>query len=262
VDGFLPFALINAAGIAAFAVGYACARLGRRWALVGAGAVLALLLLKCVLSWMPTWEAALFPGPWYIYLQGYWIMLVGLLFFGLAVPQLPVRWNRWAVVAIAAGVALWGADRTRWIVQPEHHGREVYADANHHCEQSTPYTCAPTSCVCALSYVGVRVSEVEMARDCLTRETGTTVFNTFRGLVIALAGSPYRPRLVHASPEELSRPGVVAVIDDPGIRHALAAYGLGGTIRVHDPLIAAPRDTTLEAFRPHYGGVAILIEPR
>src|SRR4051812_28959610 len=90
VTGLLPFIVIQAAGIAAFSFGWACARMGRRWALAGAGVALALLLTKYALGWKPVWEAALFPWPWYVYLQGYWIYLVGLLFFGLAVPQLPV----------------------------------------------------------------------------------------------------------------------------------------------------------------------------
>jgi hypothetical protein len=260
--GALPFLAINLAGVCGFCCAYGLARCGRRWALVGAGAALALLVGKCLLTHRPVWEATLFPWSWYIYLQGYWLFLVALVFFGLAVPQLPVRWNRAVIAAIAIVIFVRGASATSWMAIPEHHGAEQFADEDHHCTQSTMYTCAPTSCVCALSYLGIAASEAEMARLCLTRADGTTIFNTYRGLLLALEGTPWRPRLVTAAVEDLVRDGVIAVIDNPDIRHALAIRGRGRDVRVHDPLCQAPQSWSLQHLRESCGSVAILLERR
>ncbi|MBA3709985.1 MAG: hypothetical protein H0W83_14335 [Planctomycetes bacterium] len=262
MDSMLPFLVVNLIGIVAFASGLAGAQRGRRWALAGAGLVLALLVAKSALTQRPAWEAALFPWPWYIYLQGYWIFAIALLFFGTAIPQLPIRWNRVAMVALSLAILAKGAFATWWMIAPEHHGEERFADADHHCTQSTMYTCAPTSCVCALSYLGIPASEAEMATLCLTRTGGTTVFNTYRGLMLKLAGTDYRPRLANVSAEDLTQDGVTAVIDNPDIQHALAVHGRGADVLVHDPLCQAPQSWSAQHLRESFGGVAIVLEHR
>lgn len=259
------FLLVNAFGALAFAIGWVAGSGARRrrWVVyTGAITVLVLLIAKSVLTWKPVWEANLFPVAWYVYLQDYWIAAIGLLFFGFAAPQLPVVWNRWVLGAVAVLVFLGGVERTRWIAKPEVHGEEMSADALHHRTQTTGFTCAPCACVCALSYVGIEATERGMAKLCLTREEGTTAFNTYRGLLLALDGSPWRVRFVEAPPEDLLVRGRIAVIDWPQLRHAITVVGTGDGVTVHDPLKDEPMPWTIETLRLRYGGTALLIEPR
>jgi hypothetical protein len=158
VDGWVPWLAVNSAGLAAFASAWLVARRGPRPALAVAALALALLVAKAVLTWLPVWEAACFPFTWYIYLQSYWSPLIGLAFFGLAIPQLPVRWNRVVVALIALGVFAFGAHKTWWMVSRPELGDERTPDTLHHLRQSTGFTCAPCAAAIAVSYVGLQVS--------------------------------------------------------------------------------------------------------
>lgn len=264
MDGWLPYLLLNAVGLAVFIVAWIAAKHGSRWRLVGAGVVLALILAKSLLTWMPVWEAACFPFSWYIFLQSYWMPLLMMAFFGVATPQLAVRWNRVAVAVIALGLyAHLGLIGTWWMVSRPVIGAERMSDAAHHLRQSTPYTCAPSAAAIAVSYVGQMVSERTMADRCLTaRDGGTTRFNTYRGLILSLADTAWRPRMAHATVADLCRSGQVAVIDFPDIRHAITTVGTGEGVTLHDPLRPKPVPLSAEALADHYGGVAILIAPR
>jgi hypothetical protein len=188
----LAFLVTNAGGALLAVLCWLVARRSRLAAVAGAVALCAALVLKASLSHRPAWEAALFPWAWYIYLQGYWLFAIGAAFFALAAPLMPLPRNRRAILALSATVLVAGGISTRWMVDLPEVGADRHADALHQCMQSTPFTCAPTSCVCALSCVGIDASEREMARLCLTRKEGTTRFNTYRGLVLKLAGTPWR----------------------------------------------------------------------
>jgi hypothetical protein len=139
-------------------------------------------------------------------------------------------------------------------------GAEHHADALHQCSQTTGFTCAPTACVCALSYLGIDSTEREMARLCLTRAGGTTRFNTYRGLVLKLEGSAWRAHMVKIPPEALCVPGTTAVIDFPEIVHAIAVHGVGDGVTLHDPLSRMPEHLSLARLRELYGGLAIVLE--
>jgi hypothetical protein len=258
----LPFVICLLAGVLLFAGGWLATARGQRAALAAAITAFALLLAKMVLAWEPVWEAALFPWPAYIFLQGFAIFLIGLLFFGIAMPQLKVAWNRVLVGLLAAGVLAYAAYANLWMVAPEVHGEERGADAAHHYHQTTFHTCAPSSCVSALSYVGVAATEREMSALCLTHDDGTTVFNTYRGLTLKLLGTPWRCRVVRRSAAELLTTGTTAVITElPGF-HAIATCGLGGAVEVQDPLLQKPVRWTLAQLVEHYDGpVAVVIEP-
>ena len=262
----LTFLLVNCVGVLAYAVGWGTGVVARRRRGVvhaGASVVLLLLVFKTLLTWQPVWEATVFPVAWYVYLQDYWIAAIGLLFFGFVTPQMPVVWNRWVLAVIAGLVFARGIDHTRWILHPEQCGELLSADEHHHRTQTTSYTCAPCACVCALSYVGITATERGMAELCLTRtDDGTTAFNTFRGLLLSLEGTPYRVRFVSTPPETLLAKGVIAVIDWPQLRHAIAVVGTGDAVLVHDPLKDEPVIWSLDELRQRYGGTALLIEPR
>jgi hypothetical protein len=263
MDGVIPYVIVNALGVATFAVAFALAMRGRRWALLAAGLAVGLLVFKGVITHLPVWEATLFPFASYIYLQSYWSPLIGLAFFGLAIPQLPVMWNRWVIAAVAAGVLVFGAQRTWWMVSRPSVGEDRYPDTAHHLEQSTGYTCAPCAAASAMSYLGQPYTERAMADLCLTvEEEGTTAFNTYRGLLMACADTAWRPRMRYLSVPELCTPGCIAVIDFPAIRHAITTVGLGDGVTLHDPLAGEPRHLSPALLAKQYGGTAIVFERR
>lgn len=256
--------LVNAIGLAAFLAALGLVALvGRRAAPWLAGALVSALVLKSLLSWKPAWEAALFPWPDYIYLQGYWIAAIALAFFGTVILLLPVVWNRWVVGAVAAAVFAMGVHATWWMTGLRPLGIEQGPGADHHYQQSTGYTCAPSACAIALSYLGVPATEREMARLCLTRrDEGTTVFNTYRGLVLKLEGSPWRARVRELPAEALREPGRVAVIDWPQIAHAVATVGAGDHVVLHDPLHHEAGTWSATELAERYGGIAVVFERR
>jgi hypothetical protein len=225
---------------------------------------LGLILAKSLLTWMPVWEASCFPFGWYIYLQSYWMPLLMMAFFGIAIPQLAVPWNRAAVTVIVLGLYVHlGLIGTWWMVSRPAIGDGRVPDQLHHLQQSTPYTCAPSAAAIAVSYIGHVVSESTMADRCLTvPEGGTTRFNTYRGLILILSQTMWRARMAHASVADLCRNGQIAVIDFPDIRHAITTIGTGEGVVLHDPLLPRPIQLSGEDVADHYGGVAIMIEPR
>jgi hypothetical protein len=81
--------LVNAIGLAAFLAALGLVLLiGRRAAPWLAGMLTLALVLKSLLTWKPAWEAALFPWPDYIYLQGYWMTAIALAAFGTGLCRL------------------------------------------------------------------------------------------------------------------------------------------------------------------------------
>ncbi len=204
-----------------------------------------MLVLKAALNRFPVLEVRLFPWPWYVYLQGYWLWPVTLLFFGLAARQLPVRWNRAVVAGVAAimfAVSLWAA---RWMVSPPDDSSTQRADASGHCRQTTGYTCTPASCVAVLAWWGIESTEGEMARLCLTTSWGTTAINAYRGLtlktreVVAAGGPSLEVRMIGWDADELRALGVPAVVTGAP-RHSVAVCFEGGSFIIDNPLDFAP----------------------
>lgn len=257
----IPWLLVNLLGLALACGTFWLAWRAPRWRLAAAGAVLLLVVAKSVLAWLPVEEAALLPWTWYAWLQGYWIYALGAAFLGLAIPQLPRTWNRIAIALLALLVLTRGGYETGWMLRQRPLGEDIGPDAERHLTQTTGYTCAPCAAAIALGYVGVPATERGMARLCLTREEGgTTAFNTWRGLRLALDGTPWRPRLRRVTPEELCRSGQVAVIDFPAIAHAITVVGGGEDVLLHDPLADAPRRLPRDDLARRYGGSAIVLE--
>jgi hypothetical protein len=90
----------------------------------------------------------------------------------------------------------------------------------------------------------------------------TTVFNTYRGLSLRLAGTPYRARIVDRSADELALAGVTAVVTELPGYHAIAVHGEGGTVTAQDPKARRPLTWSIAQLREHfYGTVAVVIEP-
>jgi hypothetical protein len=255
MESILFFAVTTALSAGAFAAGHRLARLGRRGALTGSAVALGLILLKAVLNAQPVWEATLFPHPAYVFFQDYWLYPAGLLFFGLVVPQLPVRWNRAVVAGLAACLFAWSLWAQHWMLLPPDDTSTQRATPRHFCRQTTAWTCAPASCVALLSHWGIDATEGEMARLCLTSPRGTTLFNVYRGIVLRVRKDGgergrLRVRMVELTPEAL-RALDVPVVAGNGYHAVVLRYD-GGAPVVIDPMGAdGPRplrEATLRRF--------------
>ena len=258
----LFLAILIAASIALGAAAWVVAARSKRAGAVGTVVFLALLCGKALLHWKPHWEATLFPWPDYAYLQQFAIYPIVVVFFGLAAARLPVVWNRVVVGAVGVFFLGYGAFENSWISFPEDHGRDVSADAAHHRQQSTHYTCGPAACVSALAHFGVRKTERQMAELCLTRRGGSRLFNLYRGLQLALPRDRFRVVIVDLTADELREPGRVVVTSNRGGGHAICLVGRGAGVMVHDPLYPAPSTWNPTKLRANYRGPAVLIERR
>ncbi len=226
-----------------------------------ASAVFMLLLcVKAVVHWRPDWEVMLFPWPKYAYLQPLAIYPLMVSFFGLAAARLKLRWNQVLVALIGVVFLGYGVWQNSWIAFPEQHGRAVRADREHHCRQSTTYTCGPAACVSALDYFGVTVTERSMASLCLTHKSGSSTFNLYRGLLLALGERDFRVRILTLAPADLTLRGRVVVTATGQGHHAICLLGTGDGVTVHDPLHAQPRGWSLDALSQQVQGPVILIE--
>jgi len=227
---YFAAALISAA---AFAAGLWLGR-ARRRGLAAWIVVLALLLAKGVLNQRPAWEFALFPWPFYVYLQGYVGFPLGLLCLGIAAALLPRGRKRNAVVVLAAftfAVSLW---TERWMLVEPDDSSTRRADAEHHCIQSSPFSCGPAACVTVLHSLGIESTEGEMMRLCRTPPYwGTSLFRIARGLRLRLEGLPYEVRIVDGDEvRRLRAPAIMA----PSRLHAVALLFDGEKAILHDPL--------------------------
>ena len=255
---FVYYLLTAAFSIAVFFLGQWVVRKTRRVKTCAAIA-LALLFAKAVLHHKPAWEAALFPWVNYVYFQSYWLYPIALFFFGIAVPQLPVRWNRFAITFLAFCVFLLSLWNERWMLFPPDDSSANRAAANHQCRQATGHSCAAAACVSLLSRWCVDVTEGEMVRLCRTREKGTHLFNIYRGLVLKSQGRPWRVRILDLTVDELQALGKPAVIGGEG--HAVAVSFEGDRVTINDPLREEPISTTLEGLgmSRYFTGSAVLI---
>lgn len=260
MEGIVYYIATAGVSVAAFGAGYALARKGKRYALAAAGVALGLVVAKALLHWKPVWEAALFPWPAYIYFQGYWLYPAALVFFGLAVPQLPVRWNRALVAGVAACVFAYSLRAGSWMIFPPDDRSTRRAGPDHHCRQSTMYTCAPAACVSLLSHWGIDATEGEMARLCLTRRHGTTVFNIYRGLVLKFEDKPFDIRVMNLTPGEFRELAVPAVVVDAG--HCVVLRPDDGGAVILNPLADSPRRAGAETVRRYLAMPAVVVLPR
>jgi hypothetical protein len=253
---YLVTAVLSAA---AFAAGLAVGRSGHRRALVAYGVLLALLLFKGALNLRPDWEFALFPWSDYIYFQSYLGFPLGLACLGLAVGLLPRGRNRRAVAVLAAvffAVSLW---TERWILVAPDGSSTQTADGDHHCFQTTSYSCGPAACVSLLSYWGLDATEGEMMRLCRTPPYGgTSLFRICRGLRLKLAGLPFRVGIVHGDPERLRARGVPAIVTVRKV-HVVTVQFEDDRVVVHDPAWNRVERLTFDDYRRRYGGHAVVV---
>lgn len=222
-------------------------------------ALLTLLAARAVLSRFPAAEWALFPWPEYARVQGFTLYPLAVAFLGAAAARLPVRWNRGVVLGVAAAVLAHGLHRHAWLAWPEVHGDGRVADARLHVRQSTIYTCGPAACAAALAHFGVVVTEADLARACLTRRAGTSLFDLYRGLVEVTRGLPLAVSIEDLTAGELLAADHVVIASNDGGGHALCYTTTGGAVSVHDPMARAPATWTPQQLREQYRGPAVVL---
>lgn len=131
------------------------------------------------------------------------------------------------------------------------------------CLQTSEATCSASSAATMLAHAGIATSEPELARLCLTRETGTPMLGVYRGLrrkargtgvhvavftsadVAALKLAAERgPVLISVGLDRWPRHPVDARYErewgwTPGRRHAVVVLGFlpGGRVEVGDPAV-------------------------
>jgi hypothetical protein len=221
----------------------------------------AVILFKAVVKNRPVWEAAAFPFPDYVKYQGFVLYLGVAVFFGACLAWLAGRRERPMLALLGVVAMAHSGFANAWLIDRTEYGEERFADASLHCEQSTMFTCGPAACVSALAHCGVRVSERQMAALCLTGEDGSGIFNVYRGLTLALEGTPWRARLRKISPVEIADGRKVAVLCLDV--HAIAFVGEGGDrLLVHDPLRGNPIRESAKNLNESHSGAAVVIEPR
>ena len=244
----------------AFFGGLFIGRRGRSVAITAYVVVLTLLLFKAVINHHPHWEFALFPWTDYIYFQSFLVFPIGLACLGLAVGMLPSGRNRRAVAGLAVfcfTIAMW---TERWILVPPDDSSDERATANHHCIQTTDYSCGPATCVSLLSYWGVDTTEGEMMRLCRTPPYGgTSLFRICRGIQLKLDHPSFTVRIVDGDPYALRALGVPAIVSVRRI-HVVTVKFEGEEVWVHDPASAEPHRLTFAEYRQRYGGPAVVVE--
>lgn len=228
--------------------------LGRRVAsLKGYLVLLPLLLGKAVLHHRPDWEYALFPWPSYVYVQSWLFYPLGLGCLGLAAGLLPKGRNRRAVTVLAGMLLLLSLWTERWMVAEPDASLAGRAGKDHHCAQTTSWSCGPAACVSLLSHLGVDATEGEMAALCRTAPYGgTSLFHIARGLRAKLPG-----REVRIVKGERARG--LAIVSVYRV-HVVAVRLDGDRVTVHDPAKHEPRRMSLAEYRADYGGFAVVVE--
>ena len=224
--------------------------------------LLALVCGKAVLDAKPAWEWTLFPWPGYAFVQGSVLYGIAVVFFGVAAVRLPLRWNRLVVLALGVAVLGHGLHRHAWLAWPEVHGDGRVPGVDHHLVQSTHYTCGPAACAAALSHLGIVVSERDMAAMCLTRSSGSRLFDLYRGLVVALDGRAIDVSIEDLPAEALLASDLVVVAANSGFGHALCLVTTNGAATVHDPLQPYAQRWDGAEVRREYRGPAIVLRGR
>lgn len=151
------------------------------------------------------------------------------------------------------------------------------------CLQTTPVTCSAASAATLLTAHNIDATEQEMARLCLTRDSGTPWMGLYRGLSLKTHGTPWRVEIVRTDVNSLRQSTAPASIliaelqseedDDsqlreacgwiPGQSHAVVYYhfATSKTLRMGDPTMGPElwRQSDLETL---WSGVVIRLVRR
>ncbi|MDP6107117.1 MAG: hypothetical protein QGI33_01635 [Candidatus Brocadiia bacterium] len=179
-----------------------------------------------------------------------WLPLGGALLAGLIWGQARLPMWRRAIGALALALVS-ACCLVEVVLREPPQMRELWT-ADGVCLQSDESTCSAASAATLLRYAGISSTEREMARLCLTRDSGTSVLGLYRGLKIKTRGTPWKVQAFKADIAGLrgmlSSPVVVSVgvepgtdVDPiysrewgwtPGVAHSVVVCGFAGDKRI------------------------------
>ncbi len=255
----LEYAVVAILGPLFFVLGRMVAQRGRVPALGAYTVLLVAMVGKAVLHHRPDWEHNLFPWPWYVEFQVALFYPLALLCLGLATGFLVGR-NRRAIFVLSLFVWGVGLYTERWLFAEPDGSSTARATADHHCAQSTPYSCGPAATVSLLSLLGRDANEGEMMMLCRTPVGGgTSLFRIAAGLRRKLGGA-YAVKIVRGEPAALRRLGVPAVVSVWGV-HVITVYFEGDDAVLLDPALPGPKRMPFSEYQKKFAGFAVVALP-
>jgi hypothetical protein len=209
------------------------------------------------------------------------------LIIGLAAPRLPGKPLRRAALLTplllgaiwhAFGPLLGEAPVTTPSQTPDKSGND--SDV---VRQTSEASCSAASAATILQHAGISATETELANLCFTRNTGTPMLGTYRGLRIKTANTPWHVKVLsHATLVDLRRaceksPVLISVGLDrwqqgydpryvsewgwtPGKRHAVVIFGFlpGNKIDIGDPSVGREK-WSIESLSTLWNGEGITL---
>jgi len=218
----------------------------------------AIVAVKGLLEYRPDIEVSLTPFDWMLNFQPILIFIFGSTFLVTAAYTYVKRRERMAVLVLAAVVYLYGAYALLPLGLPDRFGDDRVVAVDHHCRQSTLYTCGPTACMIALGYYDVIVTERKMATACLTTNRGTTMIGAYRGLRI-IGMKTVSVKMEQLTPAMLMKFGLVSVVQSGN--HMVCLVGTGDGVILHDPLHDKSSEWSQEDIEDRVSSVGIIITP-
>lgn len=206
-------------GLTAGLVGVLLARRSLKAATAAGAGLLALVLVKVGVGYVPAAEPTLFSWDAYPYIERWWYEIPALMLLGAGLWVTRASVLKRDLVLVAGGLLV-----ARVLIlaaftagdAPTLYGR-VRADGL--CLQTSGYSCAPAAAAMYLDRLGVPATEEEMASLCVTRRDGTTDAGIARGLRRKLPGRDVRVEALRY--EDLRAPALVSILLPGRIGHAV-----------------------------------------
>lgn len=223
-----------------FAAGYALAAWRRSAGHVGVAVLGVVLAAKILFGCRTDLEIAVLGCDWYIRNNGVILYAAVCGLFGCVQPLLKRPREAWAIGILAAVVAAHGVYMNAGPGLQGTSANANVADHRHHLRQSSPYSCGAAVCVVAASYLGVTVSEAEMAERCLTSRRGTSLLNIYRGMMLTVDRSLVRLEARRLGYREVAELGRISLVVSGN--HAVCLVGMGTHVQVHDTMRDGPEE--------------------
>ena len=123
---------------------------------------------------------------------GNWIPPMAFFLTGLAWRLISGKtWRRCVTVLALLLLCLWKS--YGWFFEPPPDVGDTWKDGV--CLQTSESTCSAASAATILAHYGIPATEPEMARLCMSRSWGTSMWGVYRGLKLKTSGTPYRVEL-------------------------------------------------------------------
>jgi hypothetical protein len=249
-------AIMTGAGIHA-------ARRSRKAATILIAVMLAVILLKNALSFVPTGEPRLLPWNWYPLVERWWHLIPAMAIFGAGITTYRASVWRRDVLLVGAGLLLLHCTALGWVMSRPSDLRGT-VDTQGICLQTSGYSCTAASAAMLLHRHGVAATEREMADLSLTSNGGlagggTTESGLMRGLRLKLNGRGM-PHIDRPGYDGLMTPSVVGLQLTPKSSHSIVVVQVTPTeVKVLDPLYG-PGTLRRDVFEREWLGSAIWIQ--